>query len=252
MFNVSWRNVSSLPSRPAIVSSSCSSRSPQSAAVSTSLEDGPDWTRLSDSVRWDIPRWRVFLQFKGLSGGRPRWRAAYDEAGKRALSQSEINTQRICRISGHLVAVRNQRHFHHPRTPDATILLKACVPLAVLSIDCFPDPRRECTPGTHDGTSLSRIGPICLQIRSKWSGAICLLAATCRGKEENDRSTGYWHATKHFARAHFKRDGYKCTNLHCNAFCRTAQWRTKYVVTSQGSKPRHTLRSWENVSFSVN
>lgn len=57
------------------------------------------------------------------------------------------------------------------------------VPFAVLSIDCFPDPRRECTPGTHDGTSLSRIGPICLHIRSKWSGAICLLAATCQGKQ---------------------------------------------------------------------
>lgn len=57
-----------------------------------------------------------------------------------------------------------------------------CVPFAVLSIDCFPDPKRECTPGTHDGTSLSRSGPICLHIRSKWSGAICLLAATCQGQ----------------------------------------------------------------------
>lgn len=51
-----------------------------------------------DSLRWDVPRWRVFLQFKGLSGGRPRWRAAYDEAGTRTLSQSDINTQRISRI----------------------------------------------------------------------------------------------------------------------------------------------------------
>lgn len=53
----------------------------------------------------------------------------------------------------------------------------------VRSIDCFPDPRRECTPGTHDGTSLSRSGPMCLHIWSKWSGAICLLAATCYAKK---------------------------------------------------------------------
>lgn len=58
--------------------------------------------------------------------------------------------------------------------------LKDCVPFAVRSIDCFPDPRRVCTPGTHDGTSLSRIGPICRHICSRWSGAICLVAATCQ------------------------------------------------------------------------
>lgn len=53
------------------------------------------------------------------------------------------------------------------------------VPFAVRNIDCFPQPKRECTPGTQDGTSLSRTGPSCLHICSKWSGAICLLAATC-------------------------------------------------------------------------
>lgn len=63
------------------------------------------------------------------------------------------------------------------------------IPFAVLSIDCFPDPRRECTPGTHDGTSLSRIGPICLHIRSKWSGAICLLAAICRANKDSSEMT---------------------------------------------------------------
>lgn len=60
------------------------------------------------------------------------------------------------------------------------------VPFAVLSMDCFPDPRSEYTPGTHDGTSLSRRGPICLHIRSKWSGAICLLATTCHGNQKQN------------------------------------------------------------------
>lgn len=68
-------------------------------------------------------------------------------------------------------------------TGDTLRHLEDFVPFAVRSIDCFPEPRREWTPGTHDGTSLSRIGPICLHIRSKWSGAICLLAATCRGRQ---------------------------------------------------------------------
>lgn len=61
----------------------------------------------------------------------------------------------------------------------------ATPPLAVRSTECLPVPSRECTPGKPDGTCLSRIGPICLHICSKWSGAICLLAAILwRGEKE--------------------------------------------------------------------
>lgn len=40
-------------------------------------------------MKLDLPIYRGLLQFKGLSGGLPRWRAAYDEAWNRTLSQSE-------------------------------------------------------------------------------------------------------------------------------------------------------------------
>lgn len=41
--------------------------------------------------RVNLPRCRVLLQFKGLSGGLPQWRAAYDEAANWELSQSETH-----------------------------------------------------------------------------------------------------------------------------------------------------------------
>lgn len=77
----------------------------------TLLEEESYETWYRDPLWWDVPRWRVFLQFKGLSGGRPRWRAAYDEAGTRTLSQSERNTQRICRIQGHFVSCQLWSHW---------------------------------------------------------------------------------------------------------------------------------------------
>lgn len=40
-------------------------------------------------MRPDLPRCGGFLQLKGLSGGLPRWRAAYDEALNRTVPQSE-------------------------------------------------------------------------------------------------------------------------------------------------------------------
>lgn len=46
----------------------------------------------------DLPRCGGFLQFKGLSGGLPRWRAAYDEAWNRTLSQSEKQKQKVHRM----------------------------------------------------------------------------------------------------------------------------------------------------------
>lgn len=64
----------------------------------------------------------------------------------------------------------------------------ATPPLAVRSTECLPVPSRECTPGKPDGTCLSRIGPICLHICSKWSGAICLLAEILwRGGKKSSR-----------------------------------------------------------------
>lgn len=39
--------------------------------------------------RLNLPRCRVLLQLKGLSGGLPQWRAAYEDAGNCELSQSE-------------------------------------------------------------------------------------------------------------------------------------------------------------------
>lgn len=57
---------------------------------STSICPGSFLTHITeeDWVRLDLPRCGGFLQFKGLSGGLPRWRAAYDEALNRTLSQS--------------------------------------------------------------------------------------------------------------------------------------------------------------------
>lgn len=66
----------------------------------------------------------------------------------------------------------------------------------VLSADCFPVPKRVCTPETHDGTALSRIGPICMHIRSKCSGVMCLLAATWQGEQGHSRIATA-HYTKH-------------------------------------------------------
>lgn len=157
----------------------------------------------------------------------------------------------MCRISGHLVAScqlwPNQRHFPHAlwNSNTVTIRLIACVPLAVLSIDCFPDPRRECTPGTHDGTSLSRIGPICLQIRSKWSGAICLLAATCRGKRNGvkwqENRLLAWNQPFSTSRLK-KRDRCKRTNLQCNTFGCVQIWWHNDVQSVWSTKWHHKVR----------
>lgn len=46
---------------------------------------------LGKRQRLNLPRCRVLLQFKGLSGGLPQWRAAYDDAGNCELSQSETH-----------------------------------------------------------------------------------------------------------------------------------------------------------------
>lgn len=46
-------------------------------------------------VRPDLPKGRGFLQFEGLSGGLPRWRAAYDEDWNRTLSQSEKQNKKF-------------------------------------------------------------------------------------------------------------------------------------------------------------
>lgn len=46
-------------------------------------------------VKSEVPKCGGFLQFKGLSGGLPRWRAAYDEALNRTLSQSEKQNRKF-------------------------------------------------------------------------------------------------------------------------------------------------------------
>lgn len=146
------------------------------------------------------------------------------------------------------------RHFHHALR-SWPYCLKACVPLAVRSIDCFPDPRRECTPGTHDGFSLSRIGPICLQIRSKWSGAICLLAATCRGK----RDVVKWQQISCTEPTVYQEQTYTEMGIKtiCNAtafaLCSTSGMMTKCTkyreckVTSQGLMPKNRFCSCDKI-----
>lgn len=140
--------------------------------------------------RGNEPRCRIFLQFKGLSGGLLQLRAAYEDAGNCELSESE--TQKIHKIIQEITWGENQSFraekklsFYIQHGLKETTQ-KNPAPFVVLSTDCFPVPRRVCTPETRDGTALSRICPICIHICSKWSGAMCLLAATWQSE------TGQW------------------------------------------------------------
>lgn len=66
----------------------------------------------------------------------------------------------------------NRCYFKQCRSSEPT------APFAVRSNECPPVPSSELTPATLDGSSLSRMGPMRLHICNKWSGAMCLFAAT--------------------------------------------------------------------------
>lgn len=52
-------------------------------------------------------------------------------------------------------------------------MLEISLPSFVRRIDCLPAPRSDTAPGTHGGTSFSRIGPILAHTCSKWSLLMC-------------------------------------------------------------------------------
>lgn len=120
---------------------------------------------------FQVNNWRyspilASLQLKGLSGGLPLWRAANVEAFHLLLQSREV------------VMTFRLGWLTDSHQGQCGWKLSLISPFDRRSKECFPAPRRECTPGTPEGISRSRIGPICLHICKRWSGAICLLAAT--------------------------------------------------------------------------